>query len=64
MPVHKRLIEKGAIYEYKRLKPTLLYSRKVYAYLSLLQGKDSKPPFLVTRLDPRICISGYLESKL
>jgi len=48
----------------KTLKPTVLYSRKVYAYLSLLQGKDSKPPFLVTRLGPRICISGYLESKL
>ena len=48
----------------KTLKPTPLYSRKVYADLSLLQGKDSKPPFLVTRLDPRICISGYLESKL
>ena len=48
----------------KTLKPTPLYSRKVYAYLSLLQGKDSKPPFLVTRLGPRICISGYLESKL
>src|SRR4028118_839126 len=48
----------------KTLKPNPLYSRKVYAYLSLLQGKDSKPPFLVTRLGPRICISGYLESKL
>jgi hypothetical protein len=48
----------------KTLKPTPLYSIKVYAYLSFLQSKDSKPPFLVTRLDPRICISGYLESKL
>jgi len=48
----------------KTLKPNPLYSRKVYTYLSLLQGKDSKPPFLVTRLGPRICISGYLESKL
>jgi hypothetical protein len=64
LPVHKRLIENGATYEYQTLKPTPLYSRKVYAYLSLLQGKDSKPPFLVTRLGPRICISGYLESKL
>ena len=48
----------------KTLKPTPLYRRKVYAYLSLLQSKDSKPPFLVTRLGTRICISGYLESKL
>ncbi|MEG3894582.1 MULTISPECIES: hypothetical protein [unclassified Microcoleus] len=28
--------------------PAVLYSSKVYASVSLLQGKDSKPPFLVT----------------
>jgi len=36
----------------KTLKPKPLYSIKVYAYLSLLQVKDSKPPFVVTRLGP------------
>ena len=48
----------------KTLKPNPLSSIKVYPDLSLLQVKDSKPPFLVTRLGTIICISGYLESKL
>ncbi|MEP6579068.1 hypothetical protein NDI43_09525 [Microcoleus vaginatus GB2-A3] len=32
----------------------VLYSSKVYASLSLVQGKDSKPPFLVTRPGSKI----------
>ncbi|MEG4168816.1 MULTISPECIES: hypothetical protein [unclassified Microcoleus] len=32
----------------------VIYSSKVYASVSLVQGKDSKPPFLVTRPGSKI----------
>ncbi|MEG4086561.1 hypothetical protein [Microcoleus sp. POL10_C6] len=34
--------------------PAVLYSSKIYASMSLLQAKDSKPPFLVTRPGSKI----------
>ncbi|MEG3968754.1 hypothetical protein QUA00_14170 [Microcoleus sp. T2B6] len=34
--------------------PAVLYSSKIYASISLLQAKDSQPPFLVTRPGSKI----------
>jgi hypothetical protein len=34
--------------------PAVLYSSKIHASMSLLQAKDSQPPFLVTRPGSKI----------